>query len=88
MSPVAEAFNGTTNAAASAASNSNENIQPSVESLAANVEATGPNIANNAPGVSGREKRQAGPGPGPGPGQGPILGNTQDSVNKEYEFLG
>ena len=82
MSTAAEAFNGTTNAAASAASNSNENIQPLTE----NVEATGPHIANNAPGVLGREKRQA--GPGPGPGQGPILGNTQDSVNKEYEFLG
>ena len=86
MSTVAEAFNGTTNAAASAASNSNENTQPSVESLTENVDATGPNIANNTPGVLGRKKRQA--GPGPGPGQGPILGNTQDSVNKEYEFLG
>ena len=86
MSTAAEAFNGTTNAAASAASNSNENIQPNVESLTENVEATGPHIANNAPGVLGRKKRQA--GPGPGPGQGPILGNTQDSVNKEYEFLG
>ena len=86
MSTVAEAINRTSNAAASAA-NSNENTQPSVvESLAANVEATGPNIANNAPGVLGRKRRQA--GPGPGPGQGPILGNTQDSVNKEYEFLG
>ena len=81
MSTAAEAFNGTRNAAAS---NSNENIQP----LTANVEATGPHIANNAPGVLGRKKRQAGPGPGPGPGQGPMLGNTQDSVNKEYEFLG
>ena len=86
MSTAAEAINGTSNAAASAASNSNENIQPSVESLTENVEATGPNIANNAPGVLGRKKRQA--GPGPGQGQGPILGNTQDSVNKEYEFLG
>ena len=86
MSTAAEAINATSNAVASAAAGPNENTQPSVESLAANVEAPGRNITNNAPGVLGRKKRQV--GPVPGPGQGPILGNTQDSVNKEYKFLG
>ena len=83
MSTAAEAINATSNAVASAAAGPNENTQPRVVSLAANVEAPGRNITNNAP---GRKKRQV--GPVPGAGQGPILGNTQDSVNKEYKFLG
>ena len=75
--------------AGSAVSNLVQNNAGSGEDIANGAENSRPNTASNIVDGIGRRKRQAaGPGPGPGPGQGPILGSTQDSVNKEYEFLG